>query len=183
MHRKAGEFAIEREQGEVVDRDAGRFDRHLFAGASELIGGYAVDLFCRKNGRHLVQFAAKTHAERAQLVERKAERLRSGGGLAVGVEAVRAPAEADGAGVVLVRGPEELREAGVLAKQQREHASSHGVERAEVADGALAGGAAHEVDDVVRGYAGGFVEDEKTIHGVSGAPPATGTRCGFASGF
>lgn len=34
-------------------------------------------------------------------------------------------------------------------------------------DGVLAGGAADECDDIVGGEAGGFIEDEETIHGVS----------------
>ena len=62
--------------------------------------------------------------------------------------------------VALFRGGEELGEAGVLAEQQRQHAGGHGVERAEVADGAFAGGAAHNVDYVVRGQSRGLIQNQ-----------------------
>ena len=44
------------------------------------------------------------------------------------------------------------------------NAGGHGVERAEVADGALLQDAARAVDHVVRGESGGLVDDEDAIH-------------------
>ncbi len=53
----------------------------------------------------------------------------------------------------------------MLAQQERRTPVRHGIEGAEMADGFFAGDAADEGDHVVRGHAGGFVDDEETIHG------------------
>ncbi len=113
-----------------------------------------------EDGRDLVHLAVEASGEGAEFVEGEGERLRVGGGCALGVEGVGGEAEADGAFVGFFRGGEELGEAGVLAEQQRENTGGHGVERAEVADGAFAGGAADDVDYVVRGHSRGFIEDQ-----------------------
>ena len=75
-------------------------------------------------------------------------------------------------------GGEELGEAGVLAEQQWEDSGGHGVEGAEVADGAFAGGAAHDINDVVRGEAGGFVDNQESVHSYGSA--SVHTWCALA---
>ena len=151
----------------MVDGDAGGFYGDFGAGAGEFVGGDAVDLFRGEDGRDLVDVAVEVLAEGAEFVEGLGERLWVGRGGAFGVEGVGGEAEADVAGVVLLGLAEELREARVFAEEQRENSGGHGVERAEVADGFFAGGAAHDGDYVVRGHAGGFVEYQKTVHAAS----------------
>jgi len=104
-----------------------------------------------------LHLAVEASGESAEFVERFGEGLRRGGGRALGIEGVGCDAEADDTFLALLRGAEELSQARVLAEQQREHAGGHGVERAEVADGALAGGAAHNVHHVMRGQTRGFI--------------------------
>ncbi len=149
-----GRRACEREQGEAVNDDACRLYLDRLAGAGEFVGWHPVDFFCGEDGRSLQHLAGETRGKRAEFIEREREGLRRGCGCAVSIEGVGGKAEADGALVGFIGRREELRKARVLAKQQREHAGSHGIKRAEMADGAFAGGAAHNVDDVVRGDAG-----------------------------
>ena len=120
--------------------------------AGNLLGG-------EYRGR-LFDFAVEASGESAQFGERFGEGLRRGGRRALGVEGVGGEAEADDACVAFFRGGEELRQARVPAEQQREHARRHGIERAEMADGALAGSAAHDVHHVMRGQPGGLIYNQ-----------------------
>jgi len=122
------------------------------------VGGDAADFFGGEDGRGLQHFAVEGYCQRAEFGERLGEWLGVGGGRALGVEGVGGEAEADRSFVGFVGGGEELREPGVFAQKQREYAGCHGVERTEVADGALAGGAADNVDDIVGGHARSFIQ-------------------------
>ena len=168
-HRKARHVIFKREQAEIVDEDAGGLNGNGKAGAGKLVGGHSPQLLGREDGRHLVHLAVEVGGELLKFGERKRERARLGGGGAVGVEAVGSEAEADGAGVLFVGlGAglgEELGEAGVAAEQQGQDAGGHGVEGAEMTDGLFVGGSADERDDVMRGEAGRFVEDEEAVEG------------------
>ena len=151
-----GRGAVEGEKLEAVDEDAGGFDFDGLAGTGELVGGDAGDFLGGEDGGSLQHFAVEGSGESAEFGEGSRQGLRIGGGRAFRVKGVGGKAEADRAFVAFFRGREELREAGVLAEQKREDAGGHGVERAEVADGALAGDAANDVDDVVRGRPAGL---------------------------
>ena len=99
-----GRRAVEREQFEAMDEDAGGFDVDRLAGAGEFVGGDAADFLCGEDGRHLLHFAVEAGGEGAQFFEGVGERLRFGGGRALGVEGVGGEAEADGAFVVFFGG-------------------------------------------------------------------------------
>ena len=58
----------------------------------------------------------------------------------------------------------ELSQPGEAAGDQRKHAGGHGVERAQMADGAFVENTARAIDDVVRGQSSGFIDDEDAIH-------------------
>ena len=58
----------------------------------------------------------------------------------------------------------ELREARVLTQQQWQNPRCHRIERAQVADRFFSGRTAQASNDVVRGHAGGFVDDKEPVH-------------------
>ena len=163
-HRKGCGVALERGQLEVVDGDASRLYCDFRPGSRQFVRCDAVNLLRGEDGRKLIDLAVKPVAQRSQFFKGLGQRPRICCGGAFGIKGVGGEAEADVAGVVLVRLPEELGEPGVLAEQQRQNSGSHRVERAEVADGFLASSAADDSDYIVRGDAGGFVENKKTIH-------------------
>src|SRR5208337_2197161 len=83
---------------------------------------------------------------------------------AVSVKGVCGKAEANGARVALFGRGEVLRQAGKLAQKEGQNTSGHGVERAEVAYGALAGDSAQDSHHIVAGHACRFVYNEKSVH-------------------
>ena len=68
------------------------------AGACELIGGRAGNLFCRKRRRHLLHVAVKTRGDVADLFERQRRMSLLAGRVTVGIVGVGREAEANGAG-------------------------------------------------------------------------------------
>ena len=78
--------------------------------------------------------------------------------LAFGVVSRRFDAEADGGAIDLRQVHQVFGDAGGLAEEDEQDAGGGGVERAGVADAALAGGAAHVAHDVERGLAGRLVD-------------------------
>ena len=66
--------------------------------------------------------------------------------------------------VVLVGAAQELREPRRAAEDERQHAGRQRIERAGVADAALAERAPRRGDDVVRRRPGGLVDDEHAVH-------------------
>ena len=66
--------------------------------------------------------------------------------------------------ITLLSGGKILRQPRVFAHQQREHASGHGVQRAQMTDGPLPGDFAQPVDHVVAGHAARFINNKKPVH-------------------
>src|SRR5438105_2567751 len=147
-----------------MDADGGGFDLNGLAGAGELMRGNTVDLLGGEGRRGLLHLAAEAGCELTEFLECMSKRTRVGAGGAFSVVGVGGKAEVDAALVGLFGSGEVLGKARVVAEQQWQNTGSHGVECAEVADGALRGGAADDVDDVVGGDAGGLVQNEKSIH-------------------
>ncbi len=66
--------------------------------------------------------------------------------------------------VLLVGAAHERREPGGAADDEREHTGRERIEGSGMADARQADRATHDRDDVVRGRAGGFVDDKYTVH-------------------
>src|SRR6185437_5670429 len=163
-HGEGGGAGVECGDFEGVDGDGSGLEVDGLAGAGELVGWRAGDLFCGEGRGHLLQLAVEARGGGADFGKREMRISLRTEGRAFGVVSVRGKAEADGPGVVFFGGGEVLCEAGVSAEQQREDARGHGIKRAEMADGFFAGDAAEAADDVVAGDAGGFIYDEKAVH-------------------
>jgi len=181
-HGESGGLSFEPGDLEGIDDDGGGLEIDGLAGARELVGGSSGDLFRGERRRHLLQLAVKVSGRDADLVQHQKRVCLGADRRAFGVISVGGEAKADRARVMLFGGREVLREAGVFAEQEWEDAGSHGIERAEVADGLFAGDAAETADDVVAGDTGGFIYDEKAVHWFTlAARAAAWDGCGLNS--
>ena len=140
--------------------------------AGELVGGDALDFFGRERWRHLLDGAEEAGSGFPHLLFRNFSQcictrlsLQFGsGGFAFGVVGVGGKAEPYDSFVLLFRAEVKLGETGEISNDQWEHAGGCWIKRAEMSDGAQAENAANSVDDVVRGHAGGLVDDKDLIH-------------------
>ena len=66
--------------------------------------------------------------------------------------------------VLLVDAAQERREPGGAADHKREHTGRERIEGSGMADAGQADRSTHDRDDVVRGRAGGFVDDKNAVH-------------------
>ncbi len=150
--------------------------------AGEFVGWGSRNFFGGERRRHLLHLPMEVGGGGANAFKggvQDAELLENigAGGLAFGVVGVGRESKANGAGVAFFSRGEVLREAGVFAKQQRQNASGHGVERAEMADGFLTGDAAQSMDHVVAGHAAGLVDYEESVHCLVDSLARRGRRC------
>ena len=106
----------------------------------------------------------------AGVVDRHAGHVVGGDDRAVGVERVGLDAEHDLARVALGALADEAQQPGDRADADDEHAGGARVERAGVADAALAEAAPQHADDVVAGHARRLVDDRHAVDRRRSAP-------------
>src|ERR1051326_853220 len=156
---------VDRQNLEFLDLDLNRVEYHFFVLAGELVGRHALNFLRRKWRWKLLDDSAKSGGYGFKFIFPQNQILRRACGLAFGVVGIGGKTKTNGALVGLLGGVVELGEASEAAHDQRKDAGGHGIEGAEMADGALIQDAADTVDDVVRSESGGLVDDENGVHG------------------
>ena len=152
---------------ELLNFHLDRLELDFLLLAREFVGRDALNLLSGKRRRHLLDDAAKARGQCFELIGLQGDLLRGAGGRALGVVGVGGESEADGAFVDFFGVRVELGEAGEVSDYEGKNACGHGVEGTEMSDGTLVEDAADAIDDVVRSEAGGLVENEDAVHGVS----------------
>ena len=149
---------------EEFDFDGLEFDGLIFA--SEFVGGAAVNFFGGESGRHLLEdasaVAGKFFKERA--IERSGRRI-GALRLAFGIVSVGGEAKTEAGGVAFAAARIKLDEASGFAEEENEDTGGERIERAEMADLTEAGEVADCVNNVVRSFALGLVDDESAVEG------------------
>ncbi len=153
---------------EFPDFDLHRLQHDFFLLAGKLVCWDAFYFFCGEWGRSLFDDSAKARSQDFDFMRVKRDFLRGGGGVPVGVIGIGGEAETHGSFVGFLGGCVELGKAGEITSNEGKDSGGHGIEGAEVSDGALAENAAGAVDYVVRGKSGGLVDDEDGVHEMIG---------------
>ena len=145
-----------------LDLDWLQYDFFLLAG--KFVGGDTFNFLGGERGRSLLDHSTEAGGDGFDFFRAQGDWFRFSRGVAFSIVGVGGETEADGAFVGLFRGGVELGQAGEVAGDERKDTGGHGVEGAEVADGAFVKNAARAVNAVVRGESGGLVDDEDGVH-------------------
>ena len=153
---------VERRHLERVDADPARGGLESVALARSLVELAPADLDGGVRGRRLQRIADQGGACPFDLGSRDVDGSRSHD-LAVGIQGVGLLAEAPRRRVRLREVAEVAQEACRSSDAEDQQAGGHRVQRARVADLARSERSAHHVDDVVRGHAGGLVDQHQPL--------------------
>ncbi len=134
-----------------LDLDLHRLEGHFFLLAGQLVGWNPVNLLGGKWGRSLANHSAELGGESLDFIGLETNVLGCADRFALGVVGIGGEAEADRAFVGFLGFGVELSETSKVADDQGQDAGCHGIERTEMADGALAEDAAGAVDHIMGG--------------------------------
>src|ERR1700751_5968577 len=133
---ETGAVGLDRENRKFFDFDVPGLQNNFFMFARQLVGRHAFNLLGREGRRDLFDPSAEVGGLGFELFPAQIYGFGLAGGLAFGVVGVGGESEADDAFVGFFRRDVELREAREAADDKWENSGSHGIERAEMSDGA-----------------------------------------------
>ncbi len=149
---------------EAVDLNAHRPQLHRLAFPRQFVGWNAVQFLRRKRRRDLFDWAQKLRRFFANLSKAQVRVNAMPDSISIRIVGVGGETKPDRAGIPLCILFEELRQPREASQQQRQHPRRHRIERAQVANRRLPRQLTHLRHHVVRCDAGGFVDEQKTIH-------------------
>src|SRR5579875_7907 len=148
---------------QLVDRHLARREFYRFAAACRDVGGAAFVLHRAKRRRPLHKRATKGRERCCDRRGCQVLPLRRGRDVARGVVRIGCATEADRGEVALGRTRQILQYARPGAEAKHKHARGQRIERAAVANLALARETSHASDDIMRGWSGGLVDREQAV--------------------
>ena len=152
------------EKLEFLDLHLHRFQDDFLVFAGQLVGRHAFDFLCRKGWGNLLNQAAELRSHKLELFFVQRNSLRGAGGIAFGIVGVGGEPETDRALVTFFGMQIELSQPRKIANYEWQYASGHGIERTEVSNRALAENTPDAADHVMRGQAGGLIDNDDAIH-------------------
>src|SRR6185312_532670 len=126
----------------------------------QLISRNSIQLFRGKRRRHLFDQSEKSCCEIADFLNAKFRIFSIANRNAIGIVCVGRKSKSDCSDVALSVMLEKLRQPRKPPQQQRQYSGHHWVERSEMADRRLTSQLTHPRDNVMRGRASRFVDDQ-----------------------